>query len=365
MTDILKKWLLFVFRQIGKHRNKTTQIKKPQKILVLQLNQLGDTLVFTPAMRALKKSLPNSRIDVLANEMTSQIYKYCPYVDGIWEVGNPLFALKTLAILRKLRRENYDLGILDAAQRAFRFNVISFLTGASERVGFDWDGRGIFNTINVPFEDKHFIDVNLDLMRALGAKADGDNMEIWSRKEDSDYVKRLLRENGILEDDLLICVNVSSKEPAKFWITERWAHLADLLTEKLDARIVFTGVPNDRRLVEPIINRMNYQGIDFVGKTSLHQFAALLRRSNLCITVDSGPMHAAAAVGTPLVALMSGTNYPYKWDPKTNNSIIIRKEVPCSGCRKSICPYPDHPCMSLIFVNDVMNAVEQVISSAG
>ena len=267
-----------------------------------------------------------------------------------------------LRLLAELRKQRYDVAVLDAAQLAFHFGLIAYLTGAKDRVGFDWDGRGYFHTVCVPWSDKHFIELNLDVIKALKATPDSTVAEFWIDEKSILDTKNMLKQHGITPDDSFVCINVSSKSPAKFWPYDRWVKLTDTINDRYDVKIVFTGIPSDYALAKPIMDRINNSAISLIGKTNIHQLAVILKMTSLLITVDSGPMHVATGLGTNIVALFSCRDYPYEWIPLTKNSIVVRSEVPCTGCRQIICPIPEHPCMNKITVEDVLKAVDKFLS---
>lgn len=358
----LKRITLFLFNRLLNSSQKRTLSIRPKKIIVIQLNQLGDTLVFSPAIRAIRKSFPDAQFDVLANQITAQIYQYCPYINNIWIFPLKLICVDLMRLMLKIRRQSYDVAVLDVAQIAFHYGLIAFLTGAKDRVGFDWDGRGCFHTVCVPWSDKHIIEMNLDVIKAMKATPDSPATEFWIDEKSTLEAKCILKQHGIALDDSFVCINVSSKSPAKFWPSDRWAKLTDEINSRYNVKIVFTGIPSDFALAKLTMDRMKNCIINLIGKTNIHQFAALLEMSSLLITVDSGPMHIATGLGTNVVALFSCRNYPYEWIPLTKNSIVVRSDVPCTGCRLSICPIPYHPCMNKITVEDVLKAVDKFLS---
>ena len=259
-----------------------------------------------------------------------------------------LICVELMRFLLKIRRQWYDVAVLDVAQIAFHFGLIASLTGAKDRVGFDWDGRGCFHTVCVPWSDKHFIELNLDVIKALKATPDSTETEFWIDEKSILEAKDILNQHGITPDDSFVCINVSSKSSANFWPSDRWAKLTDAINDRYDVKIVFTGIPSDYALAKPTMDRVKNSVISLIGKTNIHQLAAILGMASLLITVDSGPMHVATGLGTNIVALFSCRNYPYEWIPLTKNSIVVRSEVPCAGCRQIICPIPEHPCMNKI-----------------
>jgi heptosyltransferase-2 len=196
------------------------------------------------------------------------------------------------------------------------------------------------------------------LVEPLGELGSLPSPQIFLREEDRRWADRALEELGVPEGKFLIGMNPGATYGlAKCWHSDRFGELGKRLLEKWQARLLFLGKEEERPIVYEILRYLNNDGIDLTGKTGLLQLAALLERCHLLVTNDTGTMHVATAVETPVVALFGSTD-PTTTGPWGDGHVVVRKEVPCSPCWKRICP-TDHRCMELITVDEVEGIVDR------
>lgn len=352
-------------------RSQSQTLLSLNKILVVQLQNLGDSMIFTPTLRALREAFPQARIDMLVHPISYEVFHHCPYVDRFWQLpSRRLYHL--LRCLPQIRREHYDAVILDINHKAFLYNLIAFLTGAQKRIGFDWEGRGAWCTVRLPCPtDGSFVAANLALVEAISPQKRSRQygLEFWVTESDCLWVAQTLRQFGVLDEDLLICVHPGSNWLSKRWFPDRFARVIEVLINNYHAKVVLTGTPSEVSLVEGIIREVRIPTstatmlTSLVGKMTLGQLAALIQRANLLVTVDSGPQHLATALGTPMVLLMSAQDYRQRWAPPEDPKVLVlRHDPPCSPCLRSICPLPTHDCMAAISVEEVLSAIEQQLN---
>lgn len=364
---IYKKFKDQVFLFLGflfSKRKSIRRLKKGfHKILIIQLQRLGDSIIFTPALRAIRKRYPDAKIDLLVNSISYSLYSKSPYIDKFWILNeNKIISWKMLRLLRKIRKENYECSVLCVTQLAFRYNLISYLTGARERVGFNWKGRGFLNTITVLFDgSKFYTDLNLDIACALDAEPQGRQMELWHDDEDKRYVDDLLTSCKITKDKILVCIHPGSNWQSKMWFPERFAEIADYLISEYNAQVVFSGTERDRPEVDEIGKKMKFASVSLVGMTDIRQLAALIERCDLFLGVDSGPRHIASSVGTPSVLLisLSAIEAFHKWRPLDDNQIVLSHPSSCSPCLKPFCDTKE--CMKSITAEEVVKVLKQQI----
>jgi 3-deoxy-D-manno-octulosonic-acid transferase/heptosyltransferase-1 len=214
---------------------------------------------------------------------------------------------------------------------------------------------GLFLNEKIP-EDmkKHAVDRYLDFLRYLGADVKEPEFLIPIREENKKRVEGLLQINGIDKKDRFVAVNPVALWDTKLWEDGKFARLCDRITEELKIRVVFTG--SDREKLEHIRSRMRTPSINMGGETTLRDLAYLYRLSSLLITTDSGPMHIAAAAGTPVIALFGPTD-PSRTGPYGIGHTVIRKELSCSPCFLKKCD--TIKCMNDITVEEVFQAVAE------
>jgi heptosyltransferase-2 len=168
----------------------------------------------------------------------------------------------------------------------------------------------------------------------------------------------VLKDLGIPEGKPLIGMNPGATYGlAKCWYPDRFGEMGKRLSEKWQARVLLFGKEEERPIVHEILKHMGMKGIDLTGKTGLLQLAALIERCTLLVTNDTGTMHVATAVGTPVVAIF-GSTPPLTTGPWGDGHVVVKRDVPCSPCWKRICP-TDHQCMDLITVDEVEEAVDK------
>jgi heptosyltransferase-2 len=330
----------------------------PARILVMQMQQLGDSAIFTATLRALRERFPDARIDMLASRTSHQLYAKCPYVTQFhvaheWKAGAGGNALgRLLPLLRRIRRERYDLVIADIAQQSFKYSLISLATGAPVRVGFNINGRGFLHTMQVPYRPSaSYFECNLDVARALGAAIERPREEVFFDADDVAHARSLL-EPALVDDGPLVAIHAGSNWQSKTWFEDRWAALADRLVEQRGAHVVLVGTETDQ--AQAVIDRMRHPAISVVGRTNIPQLAALLSECDLFVGTDSGPRHIAGAVGTSVVMLMSAQEDTDNWIGFREVETVLRHLPPCRGCFTSYCSH--RTCMNMIGLEDAVGS---------
>ncbi len=323
--------LLWLGRLGKKYPPLTPQSFHPRRILVLRLDLIGDLVLSLTVVRALKRTYPQAEIDLLAIPSSARIALNDPnlseiitYDPNIWRRPKALVQSKNWrdarALLRRFHERHYDLAVSVYGPWA---GMLAVLSGAKRRVGYGRESYPGFMTDSVPggipgrwrhwspIDDKHEVDYCLELARAAGAAITREDriphleVDAQSARE----VEQLLHAEGAQEGKPLIACHVSSNNgQSKRWPTPYWAMLLDRLIREEGAQVVLTGAPVDLPVIEDVIRRMHERPVDLAGKTSLLQLAALLHRADLMISGDSGPIHMATALGTPIIGIYGPTN---------------------------------------------------------
>jgi lipopolysaccharide heptosyltransferase II len=343
-------------------------LRSPRSILLVQLDHLGDAILSIGLLRGLKAAWPRARIDVLASPSNAQLFDCLPEVRRVFVAqvtrfcgaGTLPWIASTLRWGWSLRRYRYDLAIdprgdLPAA-------VILRLCGAPVRLGWGCGGGGFLLTHQAEFVwGRHEVLSRQALLDELNIVPPS-NAPAWpprlvaSRFASEEIDRRLSASSP------RIVLHVGAGTHAKRWPAEHWQELIGRLILEYDASIVLVGSAADRELVGtmPGARRGSPDPADawtaglppvlpgvqnWCGKLSLDELAALIERANLLISGDSGPAHLAAAVGTPVVVLFSGTNNPEQWRPWGVNVRVVNHSTPCSPCHLASCPLRNHPCM--------------------
>ncbi len=343
-------------------------------ILIVKLSAIGDVVHTLPSLSAVRKLYPQAHISWAIEESASDIIRNHPCLDRViisyrkrWihnllegrETGKTLGEIRTF--LKTLRDRPYDL-VIDF-HGLFKSALIVFLARGKRKLGYDsmQEMSGLFLTEKIP-EDmgKHAVDRYLDFARYLGAPEQEPEFIIPVEEENRKRIETLLSAANIAAGQRFAAVNPVALWETKMWPDEKFAALGDMIIRELGIPIVFTGAQSDGP-IRHIRSLMKSPSVDLAGRTSLRDLAYLYSLSSLVITTDSGPMHIAAAMGTPVVALFGPTS-PARTGPYGEGHAVIRKNMKCSPCFLKWCE--TRRCMEDISIGEVFQAVREKVSAA-
>jgi lipopolysaccharide heptosyltransferase I len=349
---------------------------QPVHILIVKTSAIGDVIHTLPALHSLRRHYPEARIDWLIEEAAADIIAGHPALDRLllskrkrWVQAlrrgpNRLQAWRELwAFIRELRATRYDL-LIDF-QGLLKSGMLVAASRAARKVGF---GRGmehaecsyIFLNEKVPAVDMniHAVRRGLMLLEGIGIKTDEVVFDLPLGPEHFRQVESLLRARGIADPSMVVPINPVATWPTKLWDNAGFAQVADWVAGQ-GRQVVFTGGKGDRPVIDAIIARMHQPAVSLAGETTLKTLAALYRSARLVISTDTGPMHLAAAVGTPVVAVF-GSTAPWRTGPYGEGHQVVRLDLPCSPCLKREC---DHRrCMNDLAPELVINALQRLLS---
>ncbi len=349
IIDIIGYVIFFPYR-IFKSKINENEIKK---ILVIRIDEIGDVLLTTPVFRALRRRFPKAEINVLIKKETKELLENNPNVDSLliceqpW-LKKPINLFYYFSLIKQLRKEKFDLAIeLHPDAR----NIFLGFISARCVIGHTFRGLGVLLdkvTKSNP-NNEHIIQLNLDVARLVRANA-SDELEVYYSKENAQNAKKLVRKLG----KKIVCINPGTGRESKLWLNERWARLADVLIEKYNVQVIFTGSKEEEGLIKDIQLQMRNkkQTINLAGKTSLLDLAALLKKCRLLIASDSGTLHIAKALEVPLIGLYGAVN-PMIWgyNDKNARSVCKAKEFKENKGRAM---------MELIQIEDVLKEVNEL-----
>jgi len=349
------------------------------KILVVELAHIGDFVASTGVIRAIKEAFRDSLLVAVVTRDTEEVARLCPYVDEV-EVydykGEHRGVKGWLDISRRLRRYGFDIGI--ATNFTFREGLLLYLAGCKERVGSPGRGRGIFLTkrseyisrgamfgLDRELAFRSITEIRLKVLEPLGIKRVS-----YPRLEVPEDLKAKVYDTflrGLARP--IFSFGTSGDGTYKRWGVKRWKILGERLVSSYGGSIVLIGGKEEREHNEAIFKLLPFSR-DTTGKTTVSDFIAILSLVDLHIGVDSGPLHAASALGKRCVGLFGPAN-PFCWSPLSENGLVrsIYKFLPCSPCYYknrpclSIRPYGVRPCMSSISVDDVLREVSEHMSA--
>jgi heptosyltransferase-1 len=336
------------------------------RILLIKPSSLGDIIHALPTAAALRRAFPSASLTWLVKREWAEVLESNPHVDRVMPLDSSMRGWSSA--VRAIRSDRFDL-VVDA-QGLFRSALLGWLSGAPVRVGFSAgrEGSSLFYTQRVPLPHPvlHAVDRCLMLAWALGAPRDSRRLEFPLPQDPATEtrVSNLLLAEGIAPGAILAGVNPSARWPTKQWSPASFAAVADRLQEE-GVVVVIVGARSDRSVVDELMSRMKRPPVDLCGKTGIKDLIALFRRVRVLITNDSGPMHVAAAVGTPVVALFGPTD-PARTGPYGAGHVALRSDIPCSPCLHRGCTNAlKMECLTSIGPEQVIHEALEVIHGPG
>ncbi|MCM8813733.1 MAG: glycosyltransferase [Candidatus Omnitrophica bacterium] len=330
-----------------------------KKIVVFKLSALGDVILAVPSLRALRAHYPQAAIDVVVRPEYRAVLTRCPYIDSLicWPRKNFRGALTTLA---HIRRAAYALSF------DFQNNVLThwlaFLGGCSARHGYRNHKWGVLLNqgiapVKLPLRP---VEHQFQILRAAGIPARDDSLELWVAAEEHTRARNFLREQGWDGRQRLVGIHAtaSPRWATKTLFPEQIAQLADALAEQFQAKVFFTGSAADRSGMQAIIEQAETSPLNCAGRTDFALLAAVIAQAAVFICGDSAPLHIAAALQVPCVAVFGPTD-PERHLPRFERTVVVRKRLSCAPCYRATCA--KRTCMRLVRVEDICRAVETLL----
>lgn len=348
------------------------EIEKIKRVVVRGTNWVGDAAMSVPALRELRRILPEAHITLCTRPFASGIFADADFLDDILPFEREKSGVKTVLKQAKIWRDRqFDLAVL--FQNAFQAALLARLGKAKHRVGYRTDARGFLltNALAVPEwkNNRHEVFYYLNIVAELETLLRGET-EIWRREPNislivsetrKDAARKLLRENGVDSSKRTVALCAGSvNSRAKRWQTSSYAELSDVIHERLNANVVLIGSPDELEVSKEVYALAKFKPILLTGKTSLAEAVAVLSVVDLLVTNDTGPAHIAPALSTKTIVIF-GPTIPDTTRPFSNLAQIIRKPPDCAPCMLRDCPI-DHRCMTAISAADVFNEVTKVLT---
>ncbi len=347
---------------LGKVAAMLRRLSHVETALVIGPNWIGDAVMSTPLLANLRRGLAKARLDLLVTPRIAPLFEDHPHVDRVL-IWHPQRAWRDrLGQGLALRRLAYDLAVL--LPNSFRAALWGWLIGARVRMGYATDGRGWLLSQPIPAtgaQPLHQVEAYLRLVEALGIPVIERSPLLVPPPRAEAAADQVWTAHGLRPEERVVGICPGAAfGPAKRWRPEGFAELADRLIAQLGVRVLLFGSPDEVPLVEQVRSLMTQEAISLAGRDTLSTFPALAARCRVFVTNDSASMHIACAVGTPVVAIFGPTD-PRRTAPAAQRAIVLRHVLPCSPCFRTICPYPDHPCMRLLAVDEVWEAVLRIL----
>ena len=350
-----------------------------RRVLAVRLDNLGDVLVTSPALRAIKQSLPTAEVTLLASPVGAQVGRLHPDLAGVivaevpwvdpWR-RLPRDSARERRLTDTLREDAFDAAIIFTSfrQSPLPAAYLCYLADIPLRLGATTDGAGsLLTTRHRPPEQLcHEVERGLDLVAAVGLTGEDDRLVLAIPDAAHDAARRWLAETEPT-DGPLVAIHPGCTMPARTYPWEGYAAIADRLVADLGATIILTGDTGERELLERVAARVAPASRRATrvcaGTLPFPAFCALIAAADLVVTNNTGPMHIAAAVGTPVVALFALTNPPEQWGPWRVPHRLLYHDVACRLCYSRVCPY-DQECLRLVTPEMVVEAAAALLSES-
>lgn len=340
---------------------KSMDMSKIKRILIVRTDRIGDVVLSTPAITAARKAFPDAYIACLVSEATRDIVQGNPCINEVI-----VFSRKhTLRLSGYLRAKRFDLALI--LHSTARINILCFLAGIPRRMGYARHKMDFFLTDRLAYTKgmgrKHESEYSLDVLRCMGIKAESSPLVMPLSITDENVAKRLLLENGIKEGERFLMIHPGASHVSKVWGLEKFAKVSDILSERFSLKIVLVSSAAQAGIGERVRDLMKYRPVFLCGKTPLKVLAALLKRSSLFISNDSGPVHIACAVGAGVISIFSRNEKglsPARWGPLGKRTAVLHKDVGCVECLAHNCK-KGFLCLNSITVEEVVKKAEELL----
>jgi heptosyltransferase-1 len=340
-------------------------VRQPRRILLIKPSSLGDIVHALPVLAGLRAAYPQAHIAWLVGNAFAPLLAGHPLLDEVIRFDRRRYGrmlqsravgAEFLRFVGDLRRRGFDL-VVDL-QGLLRSGFLSWASGARRRVGFAGarELAAAFYTqrVRCPTRDMHAVDKNLHLARTLGLPVDPPTFPLGLRDDEVAAFRRRL-------GPPFVALLPGARWETKRWRPDRWAELVDRLPGGGFPPVVLLGAPEDRAYTEAILAACTTPVINLVGQTSLRELSAGLALADLVICHDSGPMHIAAALDKPIVAIFGPTN-PARTGPYCRWARVVALPLPCAPCYQRQCPLGHHNCMQQLDVDAVYRNVLELAS---
>ncbi|MFC1708801.1 glycosyltransferase family 9 protein [Candidatus Omnitrophota bacterium] len=331
-----------------------------RRVLISRTDRLGDVLLSTPVIKNLRDNLPNAYIAMMVSESLLDLVKGNPYLDeaiGLDKRGRHKGIINSIRFAGELKKKNFDLALI--LHPTLRAHLILFFAGIRQRMGYNKKWGFLNNRIikhTKQFGEKHESEYALDFLKQLGVINLDKSLFMPVYTESEGWVADLLAERK-LRDNKIVTVHCQASCPSKVWPKDYFDRLIGDIASAHKANIIYIGEKPDEGIKE------GSGRVNLTGKTSLSQLASILKRSDLFISNDSGPVHMAVALGTPVISIFGRKQPglgPKRWGPSGGGSVFLHKDVGCQVCLAHDCE-KDFACLKAIEPREVSVYVDRFL----
>ncbi len=345
------------------------EMTDPKNIVIMRTDRIGEVLLSTVAVDAIKSRFPGSGVSFVTSEYSKPLLEGRKDIEKIITVdifGKKSRFLNSFRLAGLLRKGRFDTAVILNPHKML--HLACFLAGIPRRVGYDRKWGFLLNRKMRDDRDlggKHEVEYTMDILHLIGIESAPPAPRLCVSAEAEDAVAGLLDGKGISSDRPLVALHPGSSNPAKIWPYQRYAGLIRKLKTELDCRVAILGSKEEEDLAGKIREEAGVDILDLLGYLSLEELAALLKRSAVFIGNDTGPMHMAAALDVPVIAIF-GRNIPgvspTRWRPWGEKHVVFHETPKCAPCYDTACPY-DYRCLQAVTVDAVFEAARKILKS--
>lgn len=345
-----------------------SKLKSINKIAIRIPNWIGDAVLSTPFLYFTRKYFPESKIYLIMRKKVKDVFLHNPWYDKIIIIkGKGVF----INIREGIELKKYKFDVFFILPDSFSSALNAYFTGAKIRAGYKKECRDFMLNLglNQPTKVIHRTYKYLNILKEFLVKHCDVNSSAIEKdfkknaKVSIFFTKQELQKGKMLLKNIkrkIIGINPNASAQSRRWFKERFAQLADRIIKELKYNVIFFGNKEERNYVNELLKLMTQKAYNMAGKTSLREYVAILKHLDLFITNDTGPMHLANAVGTPVIAIEGAADVRETGMFNKSKKIYINKNLPCSPCVKNVCPY-NLECLYAIEVADVFRAVKKIL----
>jgi lipopolysaccharide heptosyltransferase II len=329
-----------------------------QRILLIRLRSIGDVVMTTPAITALREGSPEAKITYVIDDPYRELVEGHPALDRVFVLPRGLGVKEFWKHIRKIRQEAYD--VLIDFHGGPRASLLTFFSGARLKIGYRIKYKSFVYDIKLPREPEegyfHSVENHINLVKAIGIEPRSTPTLSLPPPKQSEVqnIQRIIQEN-VLEGTKIIILHISAGNEFRDWGTKRISRLIALLSQIPQAKIVLVGSREDSPSEKEITKISDVPHLSMVGRLNLRELRELISVSSLFVGPDSGPMHIAATTTTPIVAYF-GPTLPAHFRPWRAKSTLLEKDFDCRPCQQRECIHKDFRCLRTISPDEVYNA---------
>ena len=343
-----------------------------RRILIINLGGMGDLLLSIPALKALRNHHPLAEISILIVSRVYESIKDLPYIDNVFFFHKKYFPvgfLKNVRSLLILRKKRFDLAInmrtIHSKSSAGKIKLLLDIINPKIKAGRDTEGRGYFFDLKIPENNrarKYEMEYDIDTVEALGVDVTDRNVNFEIDDKDVEKVSKILKSEGISKTDIIISIHPGGM-PSRRWPIDDFSKVINEIYRKISCKFVVTGEKREFGLANKLLKLTNAKMTNLAGRLDIKELGALIKTCNLYISNDTGPMHIAAILKTPLVAIF-GPECLARYDPRniSDKAVVLYKKVDCSPCNRVKCK--SMRCLRAISPEEVVEKIWELLDTS-